>query len=252
MIQERDRSMNHHFDYGYISHPGLVRENNEDCVGFFRAKDSMLTVVADGMGGHSAGETASRICVETMSDVFLESLAAEPETILRNGLKQANDNVLRQSTNDSRFRGMGATVVAAIIKGDKCWYSHIGDSRIYLLDAAKVVRLTRDHTVVQGMVDAGLITEAQAAGHYLAHVVSKAIGHLPSENMEHEVGKISLWEDSALLLCSDGLTNHLSDEEIYCQTRGANAQDACNSLLDLVLLRGARDNVSIQIIRHCH
>lgn len=252
MLQERGKSMNNHFDYGCISHPGLVCENNEDCVGFFHAEDSMLTVVADGMGGHSAGETASKICVETMCNVFLESLAARPETILRDGLKQANDNVLRQGTNDARLRGMGATVVAAIIKGDECWYSHVGDSRIYLVETDKVDRLTRDHTVVQSMVDAGLITEAQAAGHYLTHVVSKAIGHLRPENMDLEVGKISLCEDSAILLCSDGLTNHVSDEEIYCKTHGAKAQDACNSLLDLVLLRGARDNVSIQIIRHCH
>lgn len=244
--------MNSHFDYGFITHSGLVRNNNEDYVGFFPADDSLLVVIADGMGGHNAGETASRICVETMGNIFLDNPAAEPETILRNGLQQANDNVLHLSAKDAHLSGMGTTVAVAILRGDECWYSHVGDSRIYLVEAGKIRRLTCDHTVVQSMVDAGLITEAQAVGHYLAHAVSKAIGHIRSENLDLDVGMVPLGEGSSIMLCSDGLTNHVSDEEIYRRIHGANAQDDCKSLLDLVLQRGAYDNISIQLIRYGH
>lgn len=241
--------MNNHFDYGYITHPGLVREHNEDCIGFFPVEDSILIVIADGMGGRSAGETASRICVEAMRSAFLENFAATPETILRSGLRQANDNVISQGNGDNGLRGMGATIVVAILREGECWYSHIGDSRIYLVEPGRFKRLTRDHTEVQSMLDAGLITEAQAAGHFLAHVVSKAIGHMQSDDMEIEVGKISLCDGRAILLCSDGLTDHLSDEEICCTIDGVKAQKACNDLLELVLLRGAHDNISVQLIR---
>jgi len=244
--------MKHHLDYGQITHRGLVRKQNEDYVGFFPAGDALLAVIADGMGGHNAGETASRICVETMRETFLENLAARPETILQCGFQKANAQVLMQSSKDARLRGMGATIVAAIIREDECWYSHIGDSRIYLVEAGKVKRLTRDHTEVQSMLEAGLITEAQSAGHFLAHIVSKSIGHLQANGADIEVNKISLCKGGAILLCSDGLTNQVADEEICAKIHGAKPQDACNNLLDLVLLRGAHDNVSIQFIRRCY
>jgi len=233
--------------YGSITHPGLVREINEDCLGFYRAGDAVLAVLADGIGGHNAGEVASRICVETLRDVFLGSEAGTPENILRKGLQEAGENILRQGSADINLRGMGTTVVAAVIRGRQCWYSHLGDSRLYLFQPGKLERLTRDHSVPQELLDRGLITERQAIGHRMAHVITKALGIPDITDADIQVRKITLPEESGLLLCSDGLTDQVSDDEIYRKVIGRKPQKACNDLLELVLARGAHDNVSIQI-----
>lgn len=237
------------YDYGFISSPGLVRDINEDNLGCYLAGDAVLLVLADGMGGHNSGEVASKICVETLRETFLENSAANPESILRKGFKQAHAKIILQNTQDRSLRKMGATIVAAILRDSYCWYSHLGDSRLYLVESGTVTRLTRDHTVVQDMLDNGLITVKQAIGHHMAHLVSKAVGHLESEEVNIEVCKTQLCKGSLLLLCSDGLTDLVSDEEIYCLTQVAEAQKACDDLLNLVLTRGAHDNVSIQVFR---
>lgn len=233
--------------YGSITHPGLVREINEDSIGFYRAGDAVLAVLADGIGGHNAGEVASRICVETLRDVFLESEADNPENILRKGLLEAGENILRQGSADINLRGMGTTVVAAVIRGRQCWYSHLGDSRLYLFQPDRLERLTRDHSVPQELLDRGLITEQQAKGHRMAHVITKALGIPGITDADIQVRKITLSEGSGLLLCSDGLTDLVSDDEIYSEVTGRTPQKACNDLLELVLARGGHDNVSIQI-----
>lgn len=234
--------------HGSITHPGLVREINEDCLGFYRAGDAVLAVLADGIGGHNAGEVASRICVETLRDVFLGSDGGNPENILRKGLLEAGENILRQGSADINLHGMGTTVVAAVIRGRQCWYSHLGDSRIYLLLPDRVERLTRDHSVPQELLDRGLITERQAKGHRMAHVITKALGLPGITDADIQVRTIALPEESGLLLCSDGLTDLVSDDEIYREVIGRKPQKACDDLLELVLARGAHDNVSIQIL----
>lgn len=237
------------YHYGSVSHPGLVRELNEDCLGFYPAGAAVLLVVADGMGGHNAGEVASRICVETLRDAFLKGEGGDPATVLREGVLQAGENILRQSSADSNLRGMGTTVVAAIVRGRECWYSHLGDSRLYLVHAGKLERLTRDHTVVQDLLDHGLITEQQTVGHHMAHVLSKALGHLQPAGAEILVGKTTLQEGGGLLLCSDGLTDFISEDEIHRSVKGRQPQEACHDLLELVLMRGGHDNVSILLLR---
>lgn len=237
------------YEYGAVSSPGLVREVNEDYLGFYRSGEMVLSVVADGMGGHSSGAVASRLCVETMRDIFLGSVVDDPEAILRKGLLQAHAEVLRQGSADRPLRGMGATVVAVILRSEQCWFSHLGDSRIYLVEPDKVQRLTRDHTVCQNLLEQGLLTEQQAVNHHMTHIVSKAVGHLPQGEEGIEVAQVSLSADYSLLLCSDGLTDLVSDQEILREVSGVNAQQACENLLELALARGGHDNVSIQVIR---
>lgn len=237
------------WEYGCVSHAGLLRGENEDSLGFFRSGDMVLAIVADGMGGHSSGEVAGRICVQTVSDLFLGAGGGSPENVLRQGFLQADAEILRQSSADRTLRGMGATVVAAILGGEECWFSHLGDSRIYLVETDGAKRLTRDHTVLQDLLDNGLITEKEATGHRMAHVVSKALGHLRAADAVEEPRKITLREGNALLLCSDGLTDLVSDSEISRAVAGREPQQACDDLLELALARGGHDNVTIQVIR---
>lgn len=236
------------YQYCSVTHQGLVRETNEDCVGLSFAAGAVLAVVADGMGGHDAGEIASRTCMESLRRTFLDGEDAPPEVTLREGLVRAHENILRQSSEDGK-RGMGTTVVAAIVKGGECWYSHVGDSRLYLLSSGRLERLTRDHTVAQDLLDQGLITEGQADSHHMSHIVSKALGHLGPADAGIPVKKTTLQEESTLLLCSDGLTDLVSDEEIRRAIHGRQPQEACNDLLELVLTRGAHDNVSILLCK---
>lgn len=232
--------------YGSVSHPGLVRQSNEDSLGFYSTADAVLLVVADGMGGYNAGEVASKICVETLRDAFLGS-DATPEAILQEGLLRADEEILRLGSADADLQGMGATVVAAIMTGMRVCYSHLGDSRLYLLHEDRLERLTRDHTVVQDLLDAGLITKQQSVGHHMSHIVTKAVGLRQLRPADIEVREKTLSPGGRLLLCSDGLTDLVSDDDIYRTIAGRRPQEACDDLLALALARGGHDNVSIQV-----
>lgn len=232
--------------YGSVSHPGLLRQNNEDYLGCYSTGNAVLLVVADGMGGCNAGEVASKICVETLRNAFLGSNAT-PEIILREGLLRADDEILRLGSTDANLRGMGATVVAAIVTGSRVWYSHLGDSRLYLLQEDRFERLTHDHTVVQELLDAGLITKQQSIGHHMSHIVTKAVGLRKLRDADLEVRGKTLPQGSQLLLCSDGLTDLVSDDDIHRTIAGRRPQEACDDLLALALARGGHDNVSIQL-----
>jgi PPM family protein phosphatase len=242
--------MNKGISNGCVTNPGIVRDHNEDYVGYYPAGDSILAVVADGMGGLNAGETASKLTVETLRDLFLSGSEKDPAHILMTGIIVANRLIIETAEQNPDMKGMGATVVAAIVREDKCWYVHVGDSRIYWLEDGIINRVTRDHTEVQRLLDASLINAQEAATHPMAHVVYRAVGHLPlSDCSDIEVCHFVMKKGDGILLCSDGLTDLVSDEDIYRQVLGKDPQKACNDLLNLTFSRGAHDNVSIQFLR---
>lgn len=235
---------------GYVTHPGLARENNEDYFGYYPTANGTLAIVADGMGGMGNGSIASRLAVETMRDYYVSNPTLPPASILHNSATVANKAIENKIASQPSLEGMGTTAVTVLIQENMAFVSHIGDSRVYLITSRGIQRITRDHTSVQKMVEEGLVSPENAAAHPMAHVVQRALGHKKSSEVEVAQQPVELHTGDALLLCSDGLTDLVNDEEIRSIVSNYNPQNACNLLLELVLKRGANDNTTIQVIRY--
>ena len=232
------------FETGCISHTGKVRKVNED--NYILRPEIGLWAVADGMGGHENGALASAIVVEALEAGGTASSAPDLLAMLEDSVLKANAT-LRQ---EIRRRGatMGATLVALLIhqRHFACLWS--GDSRIYLVRGSHIAQVSRDHTEVQDMVDRGLLTPDEARRSPRRHIITHAIGVHERPELDLENGEIA--DGDAFILCSDGLTEHVADGEILQAVEAGSAQAACDSLLALTLKRGARDNVTIVIVRY--
>ena len=227
--------------YSAITHTGLVRTNNEDS---FVAKSSLgLWVVADGMGGQEAGEVASAIAATTIHKLVSKGNA------LADAIRRAHKAVQEASYHGVGSKGMGTTIVAAQADIQAYEVAWVGDSRAYLWDGQALTRLTRDHSLVQELLDAGAIRPDEADSHPQRHVITQSVG--VSGYDEIRVDKIAgRWElGQWLMLCSDGLTSELSDTEIADLLATANSpREATQQLVTAALNSGGQDNITIEII----
>jgi len=189
----------------------MVRSNNEDAFGVYR--DLSLYIVADGLGGHAGGEIASRLAVEAIRDRI--SLTSERggkiEDDLIEAIKGANTSINILAKEQSLL-GMGTTVVVARIEGDRAIIAHVGDSRAYLIRGMTITQVTRDHTIVEEYVRIGLLSSQDARYHPYRHILSRALG--TSGDVEIDVAEIRLEPGDTIILCTDGLTNMLTDKDI--------------------------------------
>jgi PPM family protein phosphatase len=223
-----------------ITHVGLVRQRNEDSI--LTDPTGALWAVADGMGGHGSGDVASDIVVERLSTA---PDGADPLDVLETLLIEANEIIYRLACE--RGRTMGATVVALMIENAVGYLAWAGDSRAYLLRNGRLRLLTRDHTVIQDLVDDGLIRPEEARGHAEANVVTRAIGAEPE--IEIDSATVPFLAGDRMILCSDGLTGSVGDGTIAALLDAAETpEDACRSLLRAALEDGAPDNVSVVAI----
>jgi serine/threonine protein phosphatase PrpC len=245
--------------YG-LTHVGRQRQHNEDS--FLVADEAKLFLVADGMGGHAAGEIASRIAVDSISEFIVHTKEddgtwphAYDEHYTRTtnrlmaALRMANTRVLEAMRKDARLRGMGTTVVAAMAEGGKMSVAHVGDSRAYMIRNGKISRITSDHSWVFEQVQAGMLTEAEAEKHPLRNVITRALGGALSVNPD--ASEIDSKPGDVYLLCSDGLTGMVPEEEIL-KLVTANADDlekACRDLIDMANERGGLDNVTAILVK---
>ncbi len=235
------------FYYAGKSDVGLVRSNNED---FFAAEklgpDEYLFVVADGMGGHLAGEVASRIAVETFLQAIRKAPAEGLRDFFRKLVDEINSTIVRMAESDPSKKGMGTTLSALYIKDNQAYIVHIGDSRIYRLHKGKLEQLTEDHSVVERMVRDGLITPSQALTHPKRNVLYQSLGM--KKGVEPQIlGPISIDEDTTFLLCTDGLSNLVQDREkqYYMELHPSKAVEG---LVELARRRGAPDNVTVVVV----
>lgn len=240
---------------------GQVRENNEDSIRLWSQDPWVLGVVADGMGGAAAGEEASRLAVQAIErGVPLPGQADESEldaltdTAVADSLEAAihagNLDILELARRTPNMRGMGTTVTAAYVRGDRCVVAHVGDSRAYLVNAfsGQIEQITSDHSFVEALVAAGHLTADQAAGHPMKNVLYRALGQ--SENVEVDIYELRLSPGDQLVLCSDGLPRHVSTPEIGEIAHASDDPQAVSSkLIDLANARGGEDNVSVIVIR---
>ncbi|MCO5093528.1 protein phosphatase 2C domain-containing protein [Bosea sp. (in: a-proteobacteria)] len=232
------------FETGCISHTGKVRKANED--NFLLRPEIGLWAVADGMGGHENGALASATVVAALEAVEAAGSAPDLLAMLEGSVLKANAEL--RAEIDRRGATMGATLVCLLIhrRHFACLWS--GDSRVYLIRGGRIVQVSRDHTEVQDMVDRGLLTPEEAKRSPRRHVITHAIGAHETPELDLENGEIA--DGDAFLLCSDGLTEHVVESEILAAVEAGGAQAACDALLALTLERGARDNVTVVVVRY--
>jgi protein phosphatase len=240
-----------------LTDTGKVRPHNEDYVTV--RPEFGLMILADGMGGYQAGEVASRLSCETVEATLVplfETMLPEPgpasplRVWLHRAIDTANMGVFERAESDPALSGMGTTLLVAVLRGRELWLAHVGDSRAYLWTASSGLRqLTRDHSLLQEQLDMGLITPEQARVSIHRNLVTRAVGIDPL--VEPDVARYLLDSGALLLLCSDGLTDMLSDTDIATVLARApeDLNVAARELIDQANARGGRDNISVVLAR---
>lgn len=231
---------------------GLKRNNNQD---FVYASDQKvgrlptLFIVADGMGGHAAGDLASRLAVETAVDSIGSSGEITVFRILDEAVRKANDAVLKKAAEKPEYAGMGTTFVAGVIDGDTLYIVNVGDSRLYVLDDDRIDQITEDHSLVEEMVRAGRITREQMRNHPKKNIITRAIGG--EVEVRPDFFDVGLRKGDIVLLCSDGLSNMVEDEQIFrIVKREKTLREAGQKLISAANTAGGRDNISVVLARY--
>lgn len=236
---------------------GCVREANEDSGRHVSPNDEetllrkgVLTIVADGMGGHASGEVASALAIELISEFYYADEANNASEALRNSIERASSRIYEFSSTDEKFFGMGTTLVALVLLGDKALTAHVGDSRIYRRRGQALEMLTLDHSQVMEMVKHGVISMEDARNHEDKNVILRAVSTQPT--VEVEVSEpFSVEAGDEFLLCSDGLSDMLDDREIV-QTwlkASSDVHAAAEQLIKQAKKRGGHDNITVGIVR---
>jgi PPM family protein phosphatase len=236
-----------------LSHPGCVRDLNEDAVAYVLPRDAdglpdhrLLAVVADGMGGHAAGEVASRIAADTVLHLYNE-LEGSPLDVLRACMTAANKAILDHARTEPSCAGMGTTCTVLALQDGAAYLAHIGDSRAYLLHGGRLRQISEDHSLVAEMVRQGRFNKEEAANNPERNVILRALGtELSAEPYLLGEG-LELCQSDVFILCSDGLTAVVNDETIRDTVAMLPPVEACRTLLDRALAAGGPDNISIGV-----
>lgn len=236
--------------YGATSDRGMMRENNEDCYNIVVRDGSPMFafIIADGMGGHNSGEIASSLAVEVVSrqineysGEFTDDEAASDA--LRKIIHKANLEVFSSSNDKNDNYGMGTTLTIAVVNNDKIYIGHVGDSRMYVLRNGEMSRLTTDHSLIEELLQNGSITKEEADNHPRRNVITRAVGCF--KDIDVDIYVYDMKPEDAYILCTDGLTNMLSEKEIMNIVDGCDApQTACDELVRAANEKGGEDNIT--------
>lgn len=204
-----------------MTHVGQRRETNQDYM--YTSETSVgrlpdLFLVADGMGGHAAGDYASRFTVEKIVEYVTESEESEPVTVLGEAVRYANEHLLAEANADASKAGMGTTIVAAVVVGDKLYTANVGDSRLYVINQERITQITRDHSLVEEMVRLGEMDKEDAKVHPDKNIITRAIG--AKADVEVDFYEHRLKRGDIILMCTDGLSNMVEDEELFHIVQG--------------------------------
>lgn len=241
-------------EFSGLSHKGKVRKSNEDYIYIpGKNQEQNIAMVADGMGGHSAGETASKMAVETILQSFLNlennKNEISPSEEIKAAIELSNTLLYGFSLTDKSYEGMGTTLVLSYFLDNKVYIGNVGDSRCYLFREDEIVQITRDHSLVQELLDKGTITDEEYNNHPRKNVITRALG--TEETILVDCHQLDLQNDDILILCTDGLTHHVDLKEkvdVFKSTN--NVSDLSKYLVNLALERGGTDNVSLVLIKY--
>jgi PPM family protein phosphatase len=239
-------------EYAERSDPGRdpTKQVNEDACGHRETRLGHLCVVCDGMGGHAAGREAAELALATIFETFEHAPeGATSPAVLRSAIEEASRRVFAMPTVEVSLGRPGSTVVAILMHAHGTEVAHVGDSRAYLVHEGQIFRVTRDHSIVQEMVDRGLLTPQQAAQHPDANRITRALGMAPEVEAELRPQPLEHVTGDAFVLCSDGLSDLVEDAEILAAVDGVPAAQAAGKLVDIANARGGHDNITVLVLR---
>ncbi len=235
-----------------LSDLGRTRRNNQDFLGVHESKEGgfSLFVVADGMGGHAAGEVASKTAVKAVIDEFVSSSAESDGLRLAVSIEKANTRVRDVAKSDISYQGMGTTCVALVMRRATAIIAHVGDSRAYLIRDGRIRQLTRDHSPIWDMVEKGEITKEEARSHPSRNMISRSLGIKSTVSVELHPNPIDICSGDIFMLCSDGLTSKLDDFEILnIVMDSVSLKDGCKKLISRANEKGGDDNISVILVK---
>jgi protein phosphatase len=237
-----------------LSDVGCVRANNEDATRFIRPatrevqlNKGYLAIVADGMGGHAAGEVASQMATEVVSKTYYQR-EESPEESLYFALAKANRLIWQAAGRNSRQKGMGTTCTTVVIRATQLYVAHVGDSRAYLYKNGQLIRLTTDHTYVQRLVNDGVIKPTEAETHPERNILTRAMGTHNKVEIDVEKPGYLFEEGDRLLLCSDGLYDYLTDDELAAWLNLETLSESAQQMIEEAKVRGGHDNITVLLI----
>lgn len=229
---------------------GIVRSSNQDAFkNTVLSDNSVLSVVCDGMGGANAGNIASKMAAEIITDYIVNAYSPNltslsVENLLRTAISSANLEIFTTANKVDDYKGMGTTVVAALIHDGTAYISHVGDSRAYLVKKDSITQITRDHSMIQELIESGQLTLEEARFHPKKNVITRAVGTLEEIIIDFDELKIG---DGVILLCTDGLTNMLSDEEILQVFLENKLENTADMLIKSANEKISSDNVTVTL-----
>ena len=233
------------------SDPGIVKHDNEDCCVTDAAHG--VFIVADGMGGERGGDVASHMAIELIHEYLLAELEQRNETneLLTAAIRTANQSINDYAAGDKALKGMGTTVVVAVVTAASLHWAHVGDSRLYLFRAGVLTQVTEDHNLVRQLEKEGVITPGSDASLRYRNVLSKAVG--TSKSVDPDTGIIQIESGDIVLLCTDGLTEMVTDETIgaVLLKQGADLEACSTSLIEQAKESGGRDNITVLLLSAC-
>jgi len=242
-------------EYASVSDTGRIRTNNEDAFGVFVPSEvdelearGALFIVADGMGGHRGGEIASKLAVDVIQEAYFRATDPDRGAALLDAFSTANASIVAESTADSSLFGMGTTCTAMALFDGKIYIGHIGDSRGYQLHGGTLTQLTNDHSLVGEMVRSGIITDEDARTHPKRNVITRSLGIHEIASPEAGQSPMALEVGDVYLICSDGLTSYVQDDDLTEILSEKAPQEACDALVDMANQSGGRDNITVQVI----
>jgi PPM family protein phosphatase len=232
---------------GALSDVGNFRKVNEDYIGHYIDENKSFYILADGVGGHNGGEIASSTAVnEAINYIKTAADLSNPSEVLREAVLCANSKVYNLSVNNPSLAGMGTTITACLIVSQTCYVANVGDSSCYVIRGDDITKVTKDHSLVQELIDKGNITEDEARTYPIRNVITRAIGTSAYVNVDIFMRPLKSIEK--IMLCSDGLTDEVSRKEIKdCIKQSRDNMDTCRLLVELAKKKGGKDNISVMI-----
>jgi serine/threonine protein phosphatase PrpC len=241
---------------GGATHPGMVKENNQDSHAYYiprrdkEKKKGALMALADGMGGHSGGEIASRLTLDVIKETYYSDTNPVIIESLKNAVLRANETVISRGESDLKLEGMGSTLTAVVLNKNRLYFAHVGDSRGYIIHKDSIAQFTEDHSYVASLVKAGVITEEEAKNHPDDNIITRAIGIEKNLLVDSAEWHEKLKKSQYILICCDGLYKVVTDEEILEMVNKYPAPDAiCEKLVEKANENGGPDNITVMAAR---
>lgn len=229
---------------GFKTDVGNFRKLNEDNLGVYESDIYSLYIIADGMGGHNAGEVASKTAVDLILEYAKNYFDSDDVVnFIRKAVNHANEKVFMLQKDNDSLSGMGTTINLCLVCKGVNYIANIGDSSCFMINSNGITKITKDHSLVQQLIDNGSITEEEAKTHPNKNIITRALG--TASKVEVDIFEIDITSDAKFVLCTDGLSNEVSNNEIYDIVTKNSEQDACEKLVELSKLKGGKDNISV-------